>query len=95
MAVAGRIVFGIGSNRLLPMIVVRIGAVLFGAGPRWLGAAVQRQAAPNRAGTQIAAAENTRAAARATDDWVHAHPCGAMGVAAGLGFLVGLLAARG
>jgi ElaB/YqjD/DUF883 family membrane-anchored ribosome-binding protein len=43
---------------------------------------------------QIAAAENARAAARATDDWVHAHPWGAMGAAAGVGFLIGLLVAR-
>ncbi|MGE5337836.1 MAG: DUF883 family protein [Gemmatimonadota bacterium] len=43
---------------------------------------------------QQAAAENARAAARVTDDWVHAHPWGAIGVAAGVGFLVGLLVAR-
>ena len=43
---------------------------------------------------QVAAAENARAAARATDDWVHAHPWGAMGAAAGVGFLIGLLVAR-
>ncbi len=43
---------------------------------------------------QVAASENARVAARATDDWVHAHPWGAIGVAAGVGFLVGLLVAR-
>lgn len=43
---------------------------------------------------QIAVSENAKAAARATDDWVHAHPWGAIGVAAGVGFLVGLLVAR-
>ena len=44
--------------------------------------------------TQNAVATNTRAAARATDDFVHDHPWGAIGVAAGVGFLVGLLVSR-
>ncbi len=43
---------------------------------------------------QIAIGENAKAAARATDDWVHAHPWGAIGAAAGVGFLIGLLVAR-
>lgn len=43
---------------------------------------------------QIAVGENAKAAARATDDWVHAHPWGAIGIGAGIGFLVGLLVAR-
>jgi ElaB/YqjD/DUF883 family membrane-anchored ribosome-binding protein len=43
---------------------------------------------------QVAVAENARAAARATDDWVHAHPWGAIGMAAGAGFLIGLLVSR-
>lgn len=43
---------------------------------------------------QVAIAQETRAAARATDDWVHAHPWSAVGMAAGLGFLIGLLVAR-
>lgn len=43
---------------------------------------------------QGAVATNTRAAARATDDFVHDHPWGAIGVAAGVGFLVGLLVSR-
>jgi ElaB/YqjD/DUF883 family membrane-anchored ribosome-binding protein len=43
---------------------------------------------------QDAVSDNTRAAARATDDWVHAHPWGAIGIAAGVSFLVGLLVAR-
>lgn len=43
---------------------------------------------------QSAVATNTRAAARATDDFVHEHPWGAIGVAAGVGFLVGLLVSR-
>jgi ElaB/YqjD/DUF883 family membrane-anchored ribosome-binding protein len=43
---------------------------------------------------QVAVGENAKLAARATDDWVHAHPWGAIGVGAGVGFLVGLLVAR-
>jgi ElaB/YqjD/DUF883 family membrane-anchored ribosome-binding protein len=43
---------------------------------------------------QVAVAENTKAAARATDDWVHAHPWGAIGIGAGVGFLIGLLVSR-
>jgi ElaB/YqjD/DUF883 family membrane-anchored ribosome-binding protein len=39
-------------------------------------------------------AENTRAAARATEHWVHEHPWGAVGIAAGVGFLLGLLISR-
>lgn len=31
-----------------------------------------------------------RAAARATDDWVHEHPWTAVGIAAGIGVLIGL-----
>jgi ElaB/YqjD/DUF883 family membrane-anchored ribosome-binding protein len=43
---------------------------------------------------QTAVASNTRAAARATDDFVHDNPWGAVGVAAGVGFLIGLLVSR-
>jgi ElaB/YqjD/DUF883 family membrane-anchored ribosome-binding protein len=43
---------------------------------------------------QVAVAENTKAAVRATDDWVHAHPWGAIGIGAGVGFLIGLLVSR-
>lgn len=39
-------------------------------------------------------AERSRAAMGATDDWVHNHPWGAVGLGAGLGFLIGLLASR-
>lgn len=42
----------------------------------------------------VAVSENTKAAARATDDWVHAHPWGAIGIGAGVGFLIGLLVSR-
>lgn len=43
---------------------------------------------------QVAVSENAKAAARVTEDWVHAHPWGAIGTAAGVGFLIGLLVAR-
>ena len=36
----------------------------------------------------------TREAARATDDYVHEHPWKAIGVAAGAGLIIGLLAGR-
>lgn len=36
----------------------------------------------------------TKAAARATDDYVHDHPWKSVGVAAGVGFLLGLLIGR-
>jgi len=38
--------------------------------------------------------ERSRAAMHATDDWVHMHPWGAVGLGAGVGFLIGLLVAR-
>lgn len=43
---------------------------------------------------QDAAAEKTAAAAHAADDYVHKHPWQAAGVAAGIGFLLGLLLGR-
>jgi ElaB/YqjD/DUF883 family membrane-anchored ribosome-binding protein len=43
---------------------------------------------------QAAVGENTRAAARATDEWVHLHPWGAVGIAAGVGFVIGMLVSR-
>jgi ElaB/YqjD/DUF883 family membrane-anchored ribosome-binding protein len=43
---------------------------------------------------QTAVRDNTRKAAHATDAWVHDNPWGAIGVAAGVGFLVGLLVSR-
>lgn len=38
--------------------------------------------------------EKTKEAARATDEYVHEHPWQAVGVAAGIGFLLGLLISR-
>ncbi|MBB5018299.1 ElaB/YqjD/DUF883 family membrane-anchored ribosome-binding protein [Chitinivorax tropicus] len=39
-------------------------------------------------------AEKTKAAAKATDEYVHEHPWQAVGIAAGVGFLLGLLVSR-
>ena len=39
--------------------------------------------------------EKTKAAALATDEYVHDHPWNAVGIAAGVGFLIGVLIARG
>lgn len=38
--------------------------------------------------------ERTKAVARATDNYVHQHPWQAVGIAAGVGFLLGLLVGR-
>jgi ElaB/YqjD/DUF883 family membrane-anchored ribosome-binding protein len=43
---------------------------------------------------QAAAKESARSAAKTTDDWVHGHPWQAIGVAAGVGVVVGLLIGR-
>jgi ElaB/YqjD/DUF883 family membrane-anchored ribosome-binding protein len=43
---------------------------------------------------QLSIAENAKAAAGATDHWVHTHPWGAIGIGAGVGFLIGLLVSR-
>ncbi len=43
---------------------------------------------------QHGVADRSRAALHATDDWVHMHPWGAVGLGAGVGFLMGLLVSR-
>jgi ElaB/YqjD/DUF883 family membrane-anchored ribosome-binding protein len=53
----------------------------------------------HRAGLRMAeareaAAEKSRAAARRADDWVHANPWAAVGAAASVGFLLGMLVSR-
>ncbi len=53
-----------------------------------------RVAKDKLARAEEAVIDRTKAAARATDDFVHEHPWGAIGVAAGVGFLVGLLVSR-
>jgi ElaB/YqjD/DUF883 family membrane-anchored ribosome-binding protein len=45
--------------------------------------------------TQEAMLEKTRQAARATDDYVHENPWRAVGIAAGVGLVVGMLISRG
>jgi ElaB/YqjD/DUF883 family membrane-anchored ribosome-binding protein len=40
------------------------------------------------------ALESSKAAARATDDWVHENPWAAVGIAGGVGLLLGLLISR-
>ncbi len=58
-------------------------------------AAVELERARVRLGDlEHTVAERSRAAIHATDDWVHARPWGAVGLAAGVGFLIGLLVAR-
>lgn len=56
-------------------------------------AAIQRARASMHDLEQRAVAQ-TKAAAQATDNWVHQHPWTALGVAAGLAFLVGLAVNR-
>ncbi|MEW5888763.1 MAG: DUF883 family protein [Pseudomonadota bacterium] len=44
--------------------------------------------------TEAAVVEKTKAAARATDDYVHDNPWKAVGIAAGIGLVIGLLIGR-
>lgn len=46
------------------------------------------------ADAEAAMLEKTKKAVHATDDYVHAHPWESVGVAAGVAFLLGLLAGR-
>lgn len=55
---------------------------------RLLGARIRLEAA------EVALIDKTRAAARAADDYVHESPWQAVGIGAGVGFLLGLLLAR-
>ena len=41
-----------------------------------------------------AVVDKTKAAARATDDYVHDHPWGAVGIAAAVGLVIGMLISR-
>lgn len=43
---------------------------------------------------QNVASESAASAARSTDDWVHGNPWRAIGIAAGVGLIVGLLVGR-
>ncbi len=53
-----------------------------------------RNAKLRLASAEAALMERTKAAARATDDYVRANPWRAVGIAAGAGFIVGLLVGR-
>ena len=48
----------------------------------------------NLADAQAVVVDKAKAAGRATDDYVHDHPWKAVGVAAGVGLLLGLLISR-
>ncbi|MFC4339040.1 DUF883 family protein [Cupriavidus numazuensis] len=58
------------------------------------GMGLLKQAKEKAQDLQDAVVTKSKAAARATDDYVHDHPWRAVGVAAGVGLLVGLLLNR-
>ena len=53
-----------------------------------------REAKSRLADAEVLLVDKTRAAARATDDYVHESPWTAIGIAAGVGLLVGLALGR-
>ena len=53
-----------------------------------------RKAKDNLADSQAVVVDRAKEAAQATDDYVHDHPWQAVGVAVGLGFVLGLLVSR-
>ena len=53
-----------------------------------------REARHRLADAEAAIREKTREVARATDDYVHEHPWSAIGAAAGVGLVIGLLIGR-
>ena len=53
-----------------------------------------RSAKEKMSDVQVVVTDKAKAAARATDDYVHDNPWQAVGIAAGLGFLIGLLINR-
>ncbi|AEI78035.1 MULTISPECIES: DUF883 family protein [Cupriavidus] len=58
------------------------------------GMGLLKQAKEKAQDLQDAVVTKSKAAARATDDYVHDHPWRAVGVAAGVGLLIGLLLNR-
>lgn len=69
------------------------------AGEKAVAAREKIQDSLHRAKVKLAEAEDlmidkTKQAARATDEYVHEHPWKAVGVAAGIGLIVGLLIGR-
>jgi ElaB/YqjD/DUF883 family membrane-anchored ribosome-binding protein len=53
-----------------------------------------RVAKDKLARVEEAVVDKTKAAARATDDYVHDHPWGAVGIAAAVGLVIGMLISR-
>ncbi|WP_244847182.1 YqjD family protein [Caballeronia sp. SL2Y3] len=53
-----------------------------------------KQAKEKAADAQVVVVERGRKAARATDDYVHEHPWASIGIAAGVGMVIGLLINR-
>jgi len=53
-----------------------------------------KQAREKAADAQVVVIERGRKAARATDDYVHEHPWASIGIAAGIGMVIGLLINR-
>ncbi|AKJ70752.1 hypothetical protein ABW99_20495 [Pandoraea thiooxydans] len=56
--------------------------------------ALLKQAKEKASDVQVVVVEKSKLAARATDDYVHDHPWQAVGIAAGVGLLLGLLINR-
>ncbi|EON10950.1 membrane protein [Pandoraea anapnoica] len=53
-----------------------------------------KQAKEKASDVQVVVVEKSKQAARATDDYVHDHPWQAVGIAAGIGVVIGLLLNR-
>ncbi|MDM8359385.1 DUF883 family protein [Pandoraea communis] len=53
-----------------------------------------KQAKEKASDVQVVVVEKSKRAARATDDYVHDHPWQAVGIAAGIGVVIGLLLNR-
>lgn len=53
-----------------------------------------KQAKEKASDVQVVVVEKSKQAARATDDYVHDHPWQAVGIAAGVGVVIGLLLNR-
>ncbi|QHE93482.1 DUF883 family protein [Pandoraea fibrosis] len=56
--------------------------------------ALLKQAKEKASDVQVVVVEKSKQAARATDDYVHDHPWQAVGIAAGIGVVIGLLLNR-
>jgi ElaB/YqjD/DUF883 family membrane-anchored ribosome-binding protein len=56
--------------------------------------ALLKQAKEKASDVQVVVVEKSKKAARATDDYVHDHPWQAVGIAAGIGVVIGLLLNR-